>query len=99
MICQVSRAPGSTLEVGGSYLVFSLGFRNANRRSCFGCAQKFAWVWNRAVIESDDGAPPLEISGPGLGSDCATINGATAATCVAAPVLNRTWGGLKALYR
>ncbi len=38
-------------------------------------------------------------TGPGLVSQCATVNGGGAALCQATPVRSRTWGMIKSLYR
>ena len=43
-------------------------------------------------------AGSVEVDGPGLGSNCASINGGTG-TCAATPTINKTWGQLKSLYR
>jgi len=88
-----------------SHLTFSLDNASESGGLCNGCTQAAAIVYNSSTLYSVAGAgsnspeaAPVQVDGPGLGSNCASINGGNG-TCAATPTLNRTWGQLKALYR
>lgn len=99
LICGDARALGLQVDPGVAYWACVLNFNNRNRTLCTGCTQPMAIVWNTCILESNDGTPPLNMSSPDQGSNCATINGAGPATCGATPTTNTTWGAVKALYR
>lgn len=103
MVVGVARVGGSTtLNAGDNYFAFSVSFNNRNRTSCAGCSGAGGLEWIRTILESDDGSPPIELVGvgPDKGNTCASFNGGiSACLCACTPVLNRTWGTLKAMYR
>jgi hypothetical protein len=89
-----------------SHLTFSLDNASEAGGTCNGCTQAAAMVYNSTVMYSVSGAggvgseaEPLQVNGPGLGTNCASFNGGGAGTCAATPTINKTWGGIKALYR
>ena len=91
--------PTGLVPSPANYYAFHLTFNNRHRSDCAGCTQKAALVLNKIIIESNDGTPPLELTGPDKKSNCATINGGGQALCDATPARNTTWGQLKAIYR
>jgi hypothetical protein len=99
----IAAAAGSNYYM--SHLTFALDNASEAGGPCVGCADPAAIVYNSTVMYSVAGAgglgseaAPLEVDGPGLGTNCASINGGVG-TCAATPTINKTWGQLKSLYR
>lgn len=90
---------GATFFYAGDHkYAFHLVIRTDRAPSCQGCSHPVAIVWNDAWLGREGGAE-LHLEGTGKVSPCVTVNGATATTCAATPVRNKTWGAIKALYR
>jgi hypothetical protein len=92
-----------TLEASVPYLGAVLGLRFAGTTSgtCPGCSAPVCMVFNSVEITRAPGAQgpaptPLVTPSPAYGN-MITSGGGTA--CAIVPVVNRTWGGIKALYR
>ena len=88
-----------------SHLTFSLDNASEAGGTCVGCTYAAAILYQSTVMYSVAGAGglgseavPIEIDGPGLGTNCAAINGGSG-MCAATPTVNKTWGQLKSLYR
>jgi hypothetical protein len=103
----VGVALGSAIPInaGDNKYLMQLNFNTRNRpnsvapaQQCAGCGQQVAMVWNTLTLESNDGTPPYDVSGPDKGDHCATIaNGQS--ICAPTAAKSRTWGSVKALYR
>jgi hypothetical protein len=102
----VARGAGMELIPGRNYYLCDLEFSNRNRTACNPapghCGDQVAIVFNTLRVQSLDPLEPdtdFNESGPDKGQICATLHGASAATCAATPVRTSTWGSIKALYR
>jgi flagellar hook capping protein FlgD len=62
------------IDPGVYYYAFHLTFNNRNRTSCAGCAQQVALRILDLKLYSNDGSPPVRLSGPDQSSDCALVN-------------------------
>jgi hypothetical protein len=102
----VSRPSSPGIAANTNYYGFHLEFISTVAveagGACAGCSESVAIVWNSALIRTTPSAgvdpTSVPISGAGIASNCATVNGATS-ICAATPARNRTWGALKSLYR
>lgn len=92
-----------TLASSESYLGAVLGLRFAGTTSgtCPGCPAPVCMVFNSVEVTRVPGAQgpaPTPLVTPSLAyGNMITSGGGTA--CAIVPVVNRTWGGIKALYR
>lgn len=89
------------LEAGPMYYAAKLLFRNSRTSLCDGCLEPACLVLNSILVGRLPGASGgdvlLQASGPNQ-AQRATWQG-TGADCDAVPVLPRTWGAIKSLYR
>jgi hypothetical protein len=89
----------------GFHLDFLMSPATEAGGTCAGCTKPTGFVWNSALIGEavTSGAEPedVNITGSGIISNCATVNGATGfcSCAVMCPTRNHTWGALKSLYR
>jgi len=94
------QADGVPIEADRPYYLFTIQLYTALTASCSGCQTPAAIVFNQMTLYSfDDQVAPRTITGPGLVSNCVTVNGGGAVSCGATPARRNTWGALKALYR
>ena len=87
---------------GQEYFSFNLVISNektAGDGSCAGCQTPVCLYFTRLAVTTAVAADNLTLSGPanGVDSDVATWQGG--ALCLFTPTVQRTWGGVKALYR
>lgn len=91
---------------GTAYYLGQIDFYTALAGSCEGCESPVVMVWDDLTAYGygeggyDGGAAFISthVSGPGLVSNCASVNGAQT-PCSATPAKQLTWGRLKSLYR
>jgi len=94
------QADGVLIEADRPYYLFTIELFTALAASCSGCQTPAAIVFNQVTLYSfDDQVAPRTITGPGLVSNCVTVNGGGGVPCSATPARRNTWGALKSLYR
>jgi hypothetical protein len=114
-LLRVVRSEPIPVVAGNNYYAFHLRFTNRNRNGCEGCSQGGNVLIGYITLESNDGQPPMTLTGPDKLTDCAGINGAPCVIGDPCPpfCVNRalgtgcgptgaeksTWGILKMLYR
>jgi hypothetical protein len=90
------------LHAGVNYFAFLVTFSTARASQaggpCAGCADPVVLVWTSARFVKLTGNMTT-LTGPGLVSQCATLNGAAPGVCAATPARRLTWGAIKSLYR
>lgn len=99
LVVLVALGAASPIQTGPSYYGGHLVFNNRNRHTCFGCTQRVRLLWEVGTLESNNGTPPVNLSTPDQGSNCARINGANAAACGTRPAESTTWGRLESMFR
>jgi len=94
-----------TLEPDTHYYALKLVIRNDRTvfpSLCTGCGEPACLVLNRITLLRGPTSEPAEIDyqtpGPGLGNRV-TWRGGSGADCIAVPVVRKTWGAIRALYR
>jgi hypothetical protein len=99
----VPAASAFMLQAGESYLagIVSLYFASTTGSTCPGCSTPVCFRFNSAEVQRLPGAPgpdpvPFVTASPAVGNQCSWGGGSS---CAAVPVLNRTWGQIKSLYR
>ncbi len=116
----VTRAASDPIDITagtnyfGCILTFNMDNASELGGTCAGCPSSATIVWVLATLFSTAASSigpevtSTPFSGPGLVSDCATVNGGFCCTIPGSglpfrinctPVLDRTWGALKTLYR
>lgn len=99
--------PQDALTLDGSSMYYAARIIINNARtvgtpSCAGCDQPACLVLNSILIGRLPGSPGGNyfLQTPGAGdANWARWQGGAGANCAAVPVLNRTWGQIKSLYR
>ena len=96
--------PIPSIEAGPNYFGFMLRFSMMDAGSCGGCPSRATIVWESATLHGAAArggteASQVTVTGPGLTSECATVNRPGSIPCGATPARDRTWGALKAFYR
>jgi len=93
-----------TIRPNASYDIHALSFYSYDAieagGTCAGCATPVTFVLNQVTLFSLDTAiAPIVITGPGVSSNCITLNGGGGVPCGATRSKPSTWGTLKELYR
>ena len=86
------------LRAGVNYFGFLVTISTARAPQCAGCADPVVLIWSSARFVKLTGNS-LTLTGPGLVSQCATVNGAPPGLCAATPARRHTWGAIKSLYQ
>jgi hypothetical protein len=100
-VAAIDASNPQVLAAGTEYYGFRLALKkdkSTGAGSCAGCDTPVAIVLNslRAV---GSGLGSFEDNTAPAASQCITYQAAGAATCLATPTRNRTWGEIKSLYR
>jgi hypothetical protein len=98
-ILGVASSASYALDTGVNYYACHMIFTNRYRNACAGCADRGAIRWDSAVLESNDGHPPIIIAFPEKVSDCVLVNNGDPILCGIDPVRSVSWGRVKSLYR
>jgi len=88
-----------SLQAGTTYFAFIWQITNGLTSTCAGCATPVAVVLNSLILSPTTGPAVTVDSGEAGSQPCATWQTATPATCIEVPVVPRTWGSVKSLYR
>ena len=64
-----------------------------------GCTLPVCFVLNQISPGTVSGTPMTPLTSPSIFGNSVTVNGGTAAQCLAVPARKHTWGQLKSLYR
>jgi len=82
-----------------NYWLFRINFRTVNRAACAGCADPGILLFQRLSLESNDGAPTINLDNADKLGTCVSVNNGSVGLCPVVPVRNTSWGQLKSLYR
>jgi hypothetical protein len=94
-----ARGSALTLTPLINYYAFHLTFNNRNRATCAGCTEQGVIVFQKGTLESNDGAPAVDLIAADKLTQCVTINGGPTALCGIVPAKTTSWHQLKSLYR
>jgi hypothetical protein len=98
-----ARGDGYPVGAGDNMWAFELRFNNRNRpgsaADCAGCAEQKVILCQTIRLESNDGSPAIDLTGPDKLSDCIRINSADLSLCTTTPTQTTSWGRIKALFR
>ncbi len=102
MVAAAADVPGVNLAANTDYFLFNLNidnFSTTDPGGCAGCAQPVCVVLNSLRFTTASAQVTTMTNARVAGSNFATWQGGSGASCASVPVKRATWGAVKARYR